>query len=103
MARRRSNVNLPPDWHEYLDATVNGRLLAPGTEVSVRGERGRFRFIKRVRRDDGREWLDFWGGPKGAAQWRSFPASQVRRVHRINTTPENLLKERKEARRADRT
>lgn len=97
MPRRRSNVNLPPDWHEYPDATVNGRNLAPGTEVSVRGERGRFRFVKRVRRDSGAEWLDFWGGPKGCEQWRSFRADQVRRVHRVNRTPENLLAERKKA------
>lgn len=105
MARRRSNVNLPPDWSEFDYATVNGRRLAPGTEVSVRGERGRFRFLKRVVRDDGREWLDFWGGPKGAPQWRSFPADRVRRVHRVNTTETALAalhKEKMEARRGDR-
>jgi hypothetical protein len=94
---RRLAQNLPADWHEHDTATVNGRRLSPGTEVSVRGERGRFRFIKRVTRDDGREWLDFWGGPKGCANWRSFPPSQIRRVHRLNTTPENLLAERKKA------
>lgn len=103
MARKKSNLNLPADWHEHLDAEANGRHITPGTEVSIRGERGRFRFIKRVTRDSGLEWLDFWGGPKGAESWRSFGADRIRRVHRINTTDKALAalhKAKKEALRA---
>lgn len=103
MARKKSNLNLPADWHEHDNAEANGRHITPGTEVSIRGERGRFRFLKRVTRDDGREWLDFWGGPKGAEAWRSFGADRVRRVHRINTTEKALAaqyKQKKEALRA---
>lgn len=103
MGRKKSNINLPADWHEHDHAEANGRHIGPGTEVSIRGERGRFRFLKRVTRDNGLEWLDFWGGPKGAEAWRSFSASQVRRVHRINKTDTALAahhKQKKEALRA---
>lgn len=94
MTRRRLKPSLPPDWIESQEATANGRLLAPGTEVSIRGERGRFRFIKKVTRPErGVEWLDFWGGPKGSENWRSFSAEQVRRVHRINKTDKALAAE----------
>lgn len=104
MARRKKSVvNLPADWHEFDTAEANGRHITPGTEVSIRGERGRFRFLKRVVRDSGLEWLDFWGGPKGAEAWRSFSADRVKRVHRINKTETALAaqyKEKKEALRA---
>ncbi|WGH21135.1 hypothetical protein SEA_CASSIA_62 [Arthrobacter phage Cassia] len=95
MARKKSNVNLPADWHEHDHAEANGRHITPGTEVSIKGERGRFRFIKRVVRDSGVEWLDFWGGPKGSPAWRSFGADQIRRVHRINTTEAALAAQHK--------
>jgi hypothetical protein len=98
MPKRRKLPTPPPDWIEHLEATVNGRVLTPGTEVSIRGERGRFRFIKRIERPgQGLEWLDFWGGPKGAEQWRSFYPERVKTVHRINKTGKNLLAERKAA------
>lgn len=98
---RRFKPSTPPDWHESDHATVNGRHLTPGTEVSIRGERGRFRFLKRVTRDSGAEWLDFWGGPKKCEQWRSFRADRVKRVHRINTTPKALLEARKAAKQEE--
>ncbi|UIW13545.1 hypothetical protein PQD80_gp61 [Arthrobacter phage Lizalica] len=92
---RKLKKNLPADWHEHDSAEANGRHITPGTEVSIRGERGRFRFLKRVTRDSGAEWLDFWGGPKGCESWRSFSASQIRRVHRINTTEKALAAQHK--------
>lgn len=96
MSRRRKPAPLPPDWVESLEATVNGRILTPGTEVSIRGERGRFRFMKRVTRPErGIEWLEFWGGPKHSEQWRSFYPDRVRRVHRIRTTDKALVAARK--------
>ena len=98
MPRRKTlGQRLPADWHERQDAVVNGRHLAPGTEVSITGERGRFRFVKRVVRDSGVEWLDFWGGPKGHEQLRSFAPSRIRTVHRIAKTNKALLQARKEA------
>ncbi|QNO12721.1 hypothetical protein SEA_SNEK_61 [Arthrobacter phage Snek] len=103
MSRRKLKPNLPADWHEHDSAEANGRHITPGTEVSIRGERGRFRFIKRVTRDSGVEWLDFWGGPKGCENWRSFRPEQVRRVHRVNKTDKALAaahKAKKEALRS---
>lgn len=98
MPRRKTPAPLPPDWEQHLDAVVNGRHLEPGTEVSIRGERGRFRFVKRVTRPErGIEWLDFWGGPAKAPHLRSFTADRVRRVHRLKTDPKALLAARKEA------
>lgn len=93
--RKRLGECLADDWHESQEAVANGRLLAPGTEVSIKGERGRFRFIKRVSRDSGVEWLDFWGGPKGCEAWRSFRVERVRRVHRIPRTDKGVLDARK--------
>lgn len=86
------------DWIEYDSIIINGQTVIPGTELSIKGERGRFRFIKWVRRP-GRntEWIDVWGGPKHAPQLRSFRPERVRTVHRINTTDKNILKERKAA------
>lgn len=89
--------HLPADWEEFTNAVVNGRHLEPGTEVSIRGERGRFRFVKRVRRANGTEWLDFWGGKKGCEQMRSFYPSRVKRVHRLKRTGKGLLETKKEA------
>lgn len=98
MPRRKPVRSLPPDWVEHESARVNGRIVEVGTELSIHGERGRFRFLKRVERPErGIEWLDVWGGPKRCEQWRSFHPSRVRRVHRIATTPKALLAARKAA------
>lgn len=100
---RKLKPNLPADWRESFEYVANGRHITPGTEVSIRGERGRFRFIKHVTRDSGAEWLDFWGGPKGAENWRSFSGDQIRRVHRIEKTDRALAAQhhaKKEALRA---
>lgn len=95
MAKRKA-LPSPPDWEERDTAVIHGRTLTRGTEVSIIGERGRYRFLKQVDRPGrGLSWLDFWGGPKGSEQWRSFRADRVKRVHRINTTGANLLKARK--------
>lgn len=71
------------------EAMVNGRHLAPGTEVSIRGERGRFRFVHATTTSEGREVLSFIGGPAGREAWRSFYPDRVRRVHRLNRTRQN--------------
>lgn len=76
---------------------INGRTVSKGTELSIRGARGRFRFVKQVTKDDGTSWLDVWGGPKGHETLRSFRAEQVRTVHRIAVTPVNLARARGKA------
>ena len=59
-----------------------GRILTPGMELSVAGQRGRFRFIQHVVRD-GREWIDVFGGTSGHEKMRSFRPGQVVTVHRL--------------------
>lgn len=86
MARRKRKVEpvIPPGWEISYEAKVNGRILTPGTEVSIRGERGRFRFKRRVVTPKA-EWLDFIGG----GRFRSFVPERVKTVHRLNRTREN--------------
>jgi len=91
MTRRRKTTQTatyPEGWVVSESCTVNGRNLVPGTEVSVRGQKGRFRFIKHVVNGD-KEWIDVMGGAN-EAQFRSFRPSQVRTVHRKNRTRANL-------------
>lgn len=93
MSKKKERVpNYPADWTVVTETRVNGRILTPGTEVSIRGERGRFRFVKRVTNPRA-DWLDFVGGKKGHAAFRSFGEDRVRRVHRISHTRENQAKE----------
>ena len=98
MSRRRRSRPLPDDWIESREIVVNGRHVEPGVELKIRGERGRFRFVKHVSRPErGVEWVDVWGGPRHHAQLRSFRPDRIRTVHRIRLTPEALLRARKEA------
>lgn len=61
------------------------RILRPGAEVSIRGERGRFAFQYATTASTGAVSLTFIGGPPGAEKWRSFRPDRVRTVHRIAT------------------
>lgn len=65
---------------------MHGRELLPGTEVSISGERGRFRFVSATTTSANRLVLDFIGGPAGHECWRSFYPERVKTVHRINRT-----------------
>jgi Na+-transporting NADH:ubiquinone oxidoreductase subunit NqrF len=99
MSKKRSFKGQPnpnPSWVETYEIQVNGRNITQGTEVSIRGERGRFRFMKHVKTDTA-EWVDVVGGVKGVKMWRSFRVDRVKTVHRKNKIAENLIKERKEA------
>jgi hypothetical protein len=88
MPKRKKAINrderLNPSAHWVISEewTVHGRKLAKGTEVSIRGERGRFQFIRHVynpRIDV--EWVDVVGGPKEAKQFRSFSPDRIKTVH----------------------
>lgn len=69
---------------------VHGRDLHPGTEVSISGERGRFRFIRATTTSTDRVVLDFIGGQPGHECWRSFYPERVKTVHRLNRTRRNV-------------
>lgn len=59
-----------------LNRKINGRIIEPGTELSVKGESGRFIF-RWMTGDD----LTCWGGRSGHEKYRSFPESKIKLVH----------------------
>lgn len=92
MIRRKRVV--PAVTREYLDAaTVHGRQLSPGTEVSIVRERGRFRFINATVTAAGETVLNFVGGSSGHEAFRSFYPERVRTVHRLNRLRRNFIEE----------
>lgn len=64
----------------------NGRVLTPGVEFSVKGRRGRFRFIHHVKTADGQEWVDGYGGTPNKPRHRSFSPDRIVTVHRVAKT-----------------
>lgn len=106
ITRRRVRINpktgMPYDaldngWTYTTEWKWNGRNVVPGTELSMKGLRGRFRFMRHVSTPDGREWIDVWGGTKHHQTNRSFAPERIRTVHRLNKTERNVLLERKAA------
>lgn len=83
---KRAQQPLPASWHREEHFVWNGRHIEPGTELKIRGARGRWRFVSHTRKDDGAEWIDVIGGTRGAAQWRSFRPDLIRTVHRTKKT-----------------
>lgn len=83
------------DWTITTDWRYNGRHVVPGTELSITGERGRFRFVKHVRREAaGIEWVDVHGGPANQECYRSFRPERIKTVHRT-VTPKPGARHRK--------
>lgn len=94
MARRivKPQVNpLPPGWVVSETFVWNGRHISRGTELSITGEKGRFRFIKHVN-NGSNEWIDVVGGAtrKRGDKSRSFRPERIKTVHWKNKTRENL-------------
>lgn len=88
MSRRRKRTAplYPEHWEVSEESVCNGRHLTPGTEVSIRGERGRFRFLRHVRNTtSGSEWVDLLQDKR----FRSFRPERIKTVHRINRTRGN--------------
>lgn len=99
MARRKPQKETPDlsaEWEKTTELQINGRNVTPGTELRIKGVRGRFVFIKKVKTPTDAEWIDVWGGPKGSEQWRSFRLEDVKTVHYKNKTDKNLAQEYKE-------
>lgn len=99
MARRKKTTLTPgpsDNWEVSTSIQINNRHVEPGTELKIAGERGRFRFIKHVKTETGLEWIDVWGGPNKAEQWRSFRPEKVKTVHYKNRTTSNLAVEYKQ-------
>lgn len=79
----RANTPRPKPLSRLDEYRLHRRLLRPGTEVSIRGERGRFVFNHATVASTGAVSLTFVGGPPGAEKWRSFRPDRVRTVHRV--------------------
>jgi hypothetical protein len=81
MVTRRRSVPRPPpeDWTITTELTIHGRRVEPGTELTIRGVRGRVRFVRHILRDNGTEWIDVVA--PDSAGWRSFRPDRVRTVH----------------------
>lgn len=94
MPRRKRRLALVTSTHHDPSAAwvreetckVHGRTLTPGSEVSIFGERGRFRFQEAVTTEAGKHWLWF----TSASGFRAFYPERVRTVHRIAKTRENI-------------
>lgn len=81
-AAPKVRVARPDDnWIREERIQVNGRWVEQGTELSIKGERGRFRFQHRVTTPSGSVWLNVIGGVKGATMFRAFAQDRVRVVH----------------------
>lgn len=86
-------------WEVQTELQINGRNVSRGTELKIRGQRGRFRFIKYVKTET-TDWVDVWGGPRHSENWRSFRLADVVRVHAKNQTYQNLAVEYKDKKKA---
>lgn len=97
--RRKRVTSAPPEhWHIETEIKINGRHVhaarrdrngrqrEAATECKIRGQRGRYRFVKEVTTPT-TSWLDFIGPVGKAEQWRSFKHDQVVRVHRPRRDP----------------
>lgn len=66
---------------------VNGRAVEPGTELSIKGEKGRFQYRYPILNEDGDvTGVTVYGGPSGRSTYRSFSLDRIRTVHRITKT-----------------
>lgn len=87
MGRKKKLVttmaDVHPDWVVSHETTINGRMVEIGTELSIKGEPGRFRFLKRIKTPTA-EWIDVIGGREQHQRFRSFRVDAVRTVHRLN-------------------
>lgn len=74
-------------WVIETEISIHGRNVGRDTELSIKGERGRFRFLRQITNGD-KVWIDVVGGSNGHKQMRSFYLDKVRRVHYKNKTRE---------------
>lgn len=93
MARSRKKPQtleeINPTWTISYEMKYNGRIIEPNTEISIRGESGRFRFIKHVATPTC-EWIDVVGGKNDRyKQFRAFRPERIKTVHWKNKTRTN--------------
>lgn len=86
--KKEPKKNFNPSWVVSDSIQINGRKVFTGSEISIKGERGRFRFIQLVKTPEV-EWVDVIGGPNNYKAFRSFYLDRVKVVHRKNKMREN--------------
>jgi hypothetical protein len=67
-------------WGVSTEIVIHNRHVSQGTELSISGERGRFKFLKHVVNGD-IEWIDVVDKFRAI---RSFRVEDVKRVHYKN-------------------
>lgn len=88
------------DCRSYTYELDNGTLfpdvLVKGTEVQLKGRRGRYRFQYANQTSAGRTVLTFVGGPLHGQndEFTSVYPDRVRRIHRTNKTLVNIAKQK---------
>ncbi|QFP94860.1 hypothetical protein SEA_MARSHAWN_74 [Mycobacterium phage Marshawn] len=87
--KRTRTYRAPAVAVDRPEVVVNGVTLEPGQEVSIRGERGRYRFVKSARTSSGRVTCDFIGPDDQTKCWRSFYPERIKTVHRVSRTRAN--------------
>ena len=71
-------IAMRSDWTYSTEYRHGTRLLKPGTVLSIKGERGRWRFIQHISTNTGVEWIDVASGDTCI---RSFRPDRIRIVH----------------------
>lgn len=66
-------------WVVSDEWKINNKTVTAGAELSFRGERGRFKFVKHVINGD-HEWVEVLGSDM---QFHSFRPDKLKTVHRI--------------------
>lgn len=101
MTKRKSVAPSGPrpndKWEIKTELQINGRYVKPGTELKIKGWSGRYRFVKYVKTETGKEWIDVLAN---SDYFRSCSLDMVRTVHSKNKTDEHLAKEYKKKRKA---
>lgn len=87
--KKEPKKNFNPSWVVSDSIQINGRKVFTGSEISIKGERGRFRFIQLVKTPEV-EWVDVIGGSNNYKAFRSFYLDRVKIVHRKNKLRESL-------------
>lgn len=62
---------------------INGKYVHPGTELSIKGKRGRYRVIDVGMTGDGKTIINTFGGRSGHELLHSFYVHSVSHVHRL--------------------
>lgn len=70
--------------HQNYEIQVNGRWLNIDSEVSIYGERGKFRYLGHSLTPEGKLVLNFVGGKNGRELLRSFYPEKIKTIHNKN-------------------